>query len=91
MQHNGKTIKIIYRPLSSYFGGATMECDNYYLVVINSTKDESTQNHAIGHELAHIMLDHFDNGKPIAEVEKEADERATEFYRLYSSSIPVNT
>ena len=83
MQHNGKTIKIIYRPLSAVFSGATVECDNCYLVVIDCTKDESTQHHAIGHELSHIMLDHFDNGKPLAEIEREADERATEFYNLY--------
>ena len=87
MTHNGKSIRIVYLPLPGQVHGVTAESDKDYLVAINEQSAAITQRHTIGHELAHIFLDHFDNSKPIQDVEREANREAWHFYRIYKCSI----
>lgn len=83
MTNNGKSIKIVYLPLPVQVGGAVEESEHEYLVVINERSAAITQRHTLGHELSHIFLNHFTNGKPIKEVEKEANREAWHYYRAY--------
>ena len=87
MQHNGKRIIVDFMSLPLGIGGAAQERESSYIVIINSDIPPEKQQFAIGHELAHIFLNHHSSGRPIAEIEKEADERAMEFYSLYSGEL----
>lgn len=63
MEHNGKCIRIVYKACPdslSGFGGVTIEDQTEFFVLINTSKHPLRQRHALGHELAHIYLDHFD-------------------------------
>ena len=87
MQHNGKRITVDFMSLPLAVGGAVQERESSYIVIINSDIPPEKQQFAIGHELAHIFLNHHSSKRPIAEDEKEADERAIEFYNLYSGEL----
>lgn len=84
VQHNGKRIIVDYAsmPISVY--GVSQERQESYIILINSAQPPIVQRHATGHELAHIFLNHHSNNQtPTAELEREANKRAWEFYRLY--------
>ena len=83
MQHNGRIIKLQYMTLPSGIHGAVREMEHSYVILINSDSPGIVQRFAIGHELAHIFLDHFERSECVLELEKEANKRAWEFYRLY--------
>lgn len=87
MTHKGKSIEIEYATLPERIGGITGDIDEagYYLVLINSTRAPLHQRKALGHELAHIFLDHFSQDRPIQELEREADRNAWKYYRLYKA------
>lgn len=59
MCHNGKPIKIVFLPLPEKVYGLTAESKDDYLIGINQNSAAITQRHTIGHELAHIFLNHF--------------------------------
>lgn len=61
MKHNGKEIQIAFLALPYGVRGATMESKDDYLVAINQSLAGITTRHTIGHELAHIFLNHFDD------------------------------
>jgi len=42
-------------------------------IAIDSTQPEETQQRALRHELAHLVLGHQDTNKPIKAIEAEAD------------------
>ena len=95
MEHNGKPIEVRYQEFPQELRGvvkglATAKFESKYIILIDSTQHAQTQRYTLGHELAHICLNHFESKKPIADLEREASERAWEYYRLYSSSIQVN-
>ena len=88
LTHNDKEIVIEFTKLPETVNGITgdIEDSGYYLVLINSAKTPQRQRRAIGHELAHIFLDHFAQGeRPLQEIEREANKRAWEFYRAYKN------
>ena len=88
LTHNGKEIVIEFTKLPETVNGITgdIEDSGYYLVLINSAKTPQRQRRAIGHELAHIFLDHFNQSeRPLQEIEHEANINAWEYYRLYKN------
>lgn len=50
--------------------------DDTYRCVIDSWLPDHKQKAALWHELAHVLLLHFDSPQPIEEIEAEADEFA---------------
>lgn len=57
--------------------GMTGKCwDGGYIIAIDSSQDERTQENALKHELSHILLNHFESKRALEEVEREADEHA---------------
>ena len=89
MIHNGKRIEIVYTAFPEitrgHIHGVTKESADSYLIVIDNTGCRLQQYHALGHELAHVYLDHFSSGRPLAEIEKEANGKAWDYYRAYKS------
>ena len=61
MQHNNKKIQIAFLALPVQVRGQTLEFAYDYLVGINQSLAGITKRHTIGHELAHIFLNHFDD------------------------------
>lgn len=91
MKHNEKTVEIVYVPFpKGKIHGAVTECTDKYLIVIDSDCCKLQQYSALGHELAHVFLNHFDSNKPIIEAETEARARTWEFYRAYrNGTLPA--
>ena len=44
-----------------------------FMIVLNNANDAETDAFALEHELAHIRMNHFDDPRPIQEIEAEAD------------------
>lgn len=61
MKHNGKEIRIFFLALPIQVRGQSLEYTDEYLVGINESLAGITKRHTIGHELAHIFLNHFDD------------------------------
>lgn len=58
-------------------GIASLFPDGRYIIMIDNTKDEETQAHALKHELAHLYLKHLERDEgEIEQIEAEADEYA---------------
>lgn len=94
MKHNGKEIVIRYLAFPEIVQGTargiTQERADSYLILIDSTRCRLLQYRALGHELAHVFLNHFDSNKSIMEVEAEAWARSWEFYRAYrNGTLPA--
>ena len=90
MTHNGKEVRIKFIPfpegIETLPGFLTGSCKiDYWLIAINSRLHPLTQRHALGHELAHLFLDHLEQDKPIWEQEAEANKMAWYFYREYKA------
>lgn len=67
--------------------GATAATGTKYLVTLDSTRPRKMQREALGHELAHIWLRHFERpkGTDPEEIENEANAHAARYlwrYRL---------
>ena len=95
MHKNGKPIEIRFESfpedLRGKIYGLSKDTGRSYLILIDSTQDTQTQRRAIGHELAHVFLNHHgQTGRPVKELEKEAAEMATHFYREYEAEIISN-
>lgn len=89
LAHNKKRIAITPLPNSiRVLKGISILQDDCYIIGIDYSLPEDEYKHILGHELAHIFLNHLDNLKPgertTAKQEQEADERATEFYNLFT-------
>ena len=91
LTHNGKEVVIEYTPFPESIRGkvkgflsASVKFD-CWLICIDSELSPQAQRHCLGHELAHLFLDHLDSKKPIPEIEAEANRRAWEFYRAYKN------
>lgn len=94
MTHNGKQIRVIYLELPKTVYGISLEDAKGYDVCINSTCSGIVQRHALGHELAHIFLNHLANAPtpdqlPTANrhnaIELEANRNAWKYYRLFKA------
>lgn len=88
MTRNGKKIIISFvkfpKEIRENVHGMAAEAADRFYVVIDQELTEEEKRKAIGHELAHIFLGHFDNNRsndPAAEA--EADREAARYYRLY--------
>jgi len=69
--------KIHFIPMPSDVYGVTAPTrSGRYVIAINSAMPPADQARTLEHELAHIMLDHFDDPRDIRTVEHEADELA---------------
>lgn len=68
---------ITYRPFPVECGGnvygISCESNGQIRIIIDSNQDERTQQHALRHELAHIVLNHFDDQRSIEDIEAEAE------------------
>ena len=89
MTHNGRQIKIHAFPDGiNHLTGISFIQGDSYIIGIDKKLSQDQHKHILGHELAHIFLNHLDNLKPgertTAKQEQEADERATEFYNLFT-------
>ena len=91
MKHNGRIIEIRYQDFPLELQGAipgfvTAKFEDRYIIVIDSTRAAIVQRHTLGHELAHIFLNHHDqHDRPIKEQEREANDHAWHYYREYKS------
>ena len=89
MQHNGKKVEIIFMAFpedAQCVPGLLMESRACYKILIDSTRPPQTQRHTLGHELAHLYLDHLDqHDRNIWEQEREANQYAWKFYREYKA------
>lgn len=89
MTHNGKPVEIRYQEFPQELQGAisgivTAKFPQKYIILIDSTRPPLVQRHTIGHELAHLYLNHLDDhDRPVMDQEREANARAWEFYRRY--------
>ena len=100
IHHHNKPIRIKYtefqEEIRGNITGFTVGGKEDYLVVIDSTLPQEQQQYVLGHELAHIFLNHFDNGggaeiRKVAageytvpeELEAEAYRNAWNYYNLY--------
>lgn len=63
--------------------GLSLEKESSYIVLINESRPGIVQRHAIGHELAHIFLDHFNSNRPLKDIEREANRAAWKYYTVY--------
>lgn len=86
MQHNNKIIRIVYLAFPDKIHGATVETDDEFLIGINSGITSITKRFALGHELAHVYLNHLSSGKPLQDAEREANRNAWRFYRAFRDS-----
>lgn len=67
-------------------GFTTAKFNDCYIIAIDSTRHPLTQRHTLGHELAHIYLDHLEQpGRNVREQEREANRAAWYFYRQYKA------
>lgn len=69
----GYDVNVRYLPLPWHIGGGTVPTDDAgYDVYLNSRLGFEAQEHAFRHELAHILLGHFDVSCTLSRSEKEA-------------------
>ena len=60
----------------------------YWLIVIDSTRCKLHQRKTLGHELAHLFLDHLDQfDRDIRDIEREAQKMSWTFYKAYISGL----
>lgn len=89
MKHNGKDIVIRYAAFpeiaQGHVRGITQERSGSYLILIDNTLCRLLQYRALGHELAHIYLDHFQGNQLFEAIEHEANAKAWDYYRAYKS------
>ena len=90
MKHNGREIIIEYLPFPKKAQGACSgiigECQTCYIILIDSTRHPLQQRHTLGHELAHLFLNHLEeHHRPVREKEREANKLAWYYYRKYKA------
>lgn len=78
-------IKLVYRAIPERVMGLTMRRGEEYLMIIDESLSPLERKETIKHELSHVLLGHFNDGRAmddqaylnnIDEIEKEADEYA---------------
>lgn len=87
LHDQGKDI-VIYRTifpeqLRSRVRGMTERDGDVYSVLIDGSQPDAVQQHTLGHELAHIFLNHFDENRTGKAAEDEADAAAGYYYSKY--------
>jgi len=92
--HNQKRIAITPLPNSiRVLKGISILQDDCYIIGIDYSLPEDEYKHILGHELAHIFLNHLDDMKPgertTVDQEREADQKAPEYYKLYNDAIQI--
>ncbi len=91
MTYQGRPVKIEYMTFpegcDTVRGFLSGSCKlDYWLIAINDRMHPQTQRHTLGHELAHLFLDHLDqHDRDIREQEKEANAWAWHYYREYKA------
>lgn len=91
MTHNGKTVEIRYQEFPQELRGeipglVTAKFSDKYIILIDSTQHPIVQRHTLGHELAHIYLNHLEqHDRPIKEQEREAGREAWHYYREFKA------
>ncbi|MCR4606690.1 MAG: ImmA/IrrE family metallo-endopeptidase [Oscillospiraceae bacterium] len=94
MTYKGKTIVLldedIPQKLKRLFRGITIVCADEYIIVIDRAAAPIVQRFILGHELAHIYMNHFDRKHNHVdgllrdkECERQANKQAWYYYRLY--------
>ncbi len=88
--------RLVYRPFPADCGGMVpgllSGAGGRLLIAIDSNQDTATQARALRHELAHLVLNHLEDERPLRELEAEADMYAdqmteTEFSELMKGAI----
>ena len=91
MTHNCKEVRIKYldfpEGIKTMPGFLTGSSDlAYWCIAINSRMHPQTQRHTLGHELAHLFLNHLDqHDRTVMEQEAEANKFAWHYYREYKA------
>ena len=89
LRHNGKPIIIKYlafpEELHGHMRGAVSADKDKYYILIDTYPSEEEQRQTLGHELAHIFLDHTDRKMKVAAAEAEAHLWADEYRRRYEA------
>ena len=92
MMHNGKPVIVKTLPfpdsLRGTAGGFAVVNDKEYTVAVDEGNAAIVQRFVLGHELAHVFLNHLEAHLDREDVrreeqEREANKRAWEFYRAY--------
>ena len=60
--------------LQGQIPGFTFQCGEQCIVIIDSTAPEETQEKTLRHELAHLVLNHLEQTKPIKEINSFGDD-----------------
>ena len=92
MTHNGRQIKIYAFPDEiKHLTGISFIQGDSYIIGINKKLPQDQYKHILGHELAHILLNHLDSLKPgertTADQELKAEQKASEYYTLFADQI----
>ncbi len=95
MIHHGKPVEIRYiafpEEVQGACGGFLTESSTKYIIAIDSTRAPLQQRQTLGHELAHLFLDHLEQrDRPVMIQEAEAREMAWTYYRAYKSGALEN-
>ena len=82
-----KHFKLIYKSFPEFYSGvifgATVFHNGEYVIVIDNNISDEKKNKCLRHELAHIVLDHFnDSTATVKQIEEEAE--------LYSKNMSEN-
>ena len=91
MTHNGREIEIMYQAFPQELRGrvtglTSAKFEGKYIILIDSTRPPLQQRFTLGHELAHICLNHFEQpDRPVREQEREANRQAWNYYRMYKA------
>lgn len=80
-----KQFELVFYPFPcEHIGGClTTNSDGSYLIVINSSLDEEQQHLSIGHELAHLFLNHLESDLPSSTKEEQAEKYSKFYYNLW--------
>lgn len=66
--------KVLTLPLPADVHGAVKQLrDDRYLIAVNETLTKAEMDATVGHELYHITHRHFDDPRPIQEIEAETE------------------
>lgn len=96
MQHNGKEIEIKYTDfpdnIHGFVRGFVLDDGKTYLICVDNRNAAITKRFTLGHELAHIYLNHempnlsaynAELRKELRSIEHEANKAAWNYYRAY--------
>ena len=91
LRHRGMDVYIDISLFSDFseridkIGGFAVKRHDCYVIAINTSRPLIVQRFVLGHELAHVFLDHLEAPRQISvkDMEREANKAAWDYYRAY--------